>query len=54
MTFNGCVDNDGAFAKVPSGDYLLEWTVIRNGISNNYDHILTVPPNGQGSYNIDY
>ena len=54
MTFTGCVDNDGAFAKVPNGDYLIEWTVIKSGISNSYSHIMTVPPNGQASFNIDY
>ncbi|TSJ45448.1 hypothetical protein [Fluviicola chungangensis] len=54
FTLTGCYDNDGAFAKVPSGDYLVEWTVIRNGISNSYSHIVTVPGNGQVTYNIDY
>src|SRR5690554_6734932 len=54
FTFTGCYDNDGAFAKVPSGDYKLEWTVIRSGVSNTYSHILSVPGNGQAYYNIDY
>ena len=54
FTLTGCINNNGGFAKVPSGDYLIEWTVIRNGILNSYSHILTVPPNGQGSYNIEY
>jgi hypothetical protein len=54
FTLTGCYDNDGAFAKVPSGNYLVEWTVIRNGISNDYSHVVTVPPNGQAYYNIDY
>lgn len=50
----GCYDNDGAYAQVPSGDYLIEWTVIRSGVSNSYSHVLNVPANGQASYNIDY
>ncbi len=54
FTLTGCYDNDGAFAKVPSGDYMVEWTVVRNGISNSFSHILTVPGNGQVVYNIDY
>ena len=54
FTLTGCYDNDGAFAKVPSGNYLVEWTVIRNGISNDYSHVVTVPPNSQAYYNIDY
>ncbi|TSJ39999.1 carboxypeptidase-like regulatory domain-containing protein [Fluviicola chungangensis] len=54
FTLTGCYDNDGEFAKVPSGNYLVEWTVIRNGISNSYSHIVTVPENGQVTYNIDY
>ena len=54
FTLTGCYDNDGAFANVPSGDYSIEWTVIRNGISNSYSHTLTVPGNGQVVYNIDY
>ncbi len=54
FTLMGCYDNDGAFAKVPSGDYLVEWTVIRNGISNSYSHLVTVPGNGQAVYSIDY
>ncbi|MNY48442.1 hypothetical protein D3C86_1837780 [compost metagenome] len=54
FTLVGCYNNDAAFAKVPSGDYLVEWTVVRNGISNSYSHILTVPANGQIVYNIDY
>src|SRR5690625_1622227 len=54
FTFTGCYDNDGAFEKVPSGDYKLEWTVIRSGVSNTYSHILSVPGNGQAYYNIDY
>jgi hypothetical protein len=54
FTLTGCYDNNGAFAKVPSGNYLVEWTVIRNGISNDYSHIVTVPANGQVYYNIDY
>ncbi|PKR79886.1 hypothetical protein CW751_12435 [Brumimicrobium salinarum] len=54
FTFTGCYDNYGAFAKVPSGDYKLEWTVIRSGVSNTYSHILSVPGNGQAIYNIDY
>ncbi|AEA43637.1 hypothetical protein [Fluviicola taffensis] len=54
FTLTGCYDNDGAFAKVPSGDYLVEWTVIRNGTSNSYSHVVTVPGNGQIAYNIDY
>src|SRR5690554_395236 len=54
FTFTSCYDNDVAFAKVPSGDYKLEWTVIRSGVSNTYSHILSVPGNGQAYYNIDY
>ena len=54
FTLTGCYDNDGAFAKVPSGNYSIEWTVIRNGIINSFSHILTVPGNGQVTYNIDY
>ena len=52
--YSGCYNNEGSFAKVPSGNYKLEWTVIRGGQSNVYSHILFVPPNGQGSYNIEY
>lgn len=54
FVLTGCYDNDGAFAKVPSGNYLIEWTVIRNGVSNSYSHTLLIPANGQASYNIDY
>ncbi|AEA43806.1 hypothetical protein [Fluviicola taffensis] len=54
FTLTGCYDNNGVFAKVPSGDYSIKWTVIRNGISNSYSHILTVSGNGQAVYNIDY
>src|SRR5690554_4453991 len=45
--FTGCYENLGAFAKVPSGDYKIEWTVIRNGNSNTYSHILTVLGGGK-------
>ncbi|HRO76468.1 MAG TPA: hypothetical protein PLP27_10005 [Crocinitomicaceae bacterium] len=54
FTLTGCYNNEGAYAEVPSGDYKIEWTVIRNGVSNTYSHILTVPGNGQASYNIEY
>jgi hypothetical protein len=54
LTLTGCIDNEGAFAKVPSGNYKLEWTLIRSGNNNTYSHILFVPGNGQASYNIDY
>jgi hypothetical protein len=54
FVLTGCYDNSGAFTEVPSGDYKIEWTVIRGGISNDYSYILTVPGNGQASYNIDY
>ncbi|MDD2984147.1 MAG: carboxypeptidase-like regulatory domain-containing protein [Crocinitomicaceae bacterium] len=50
----GCYNNAGTFAKVPSGNYRLEWIVIRGGQENVYSHVLFVPPNGQASYNIDY
>ncbi|MGV3610878.1 MAG: hypothetical protein ACO1N0_08015 [Fluviicola sp.] len=54
FTLTGCYNNDGVFAKVPSGNYLVEWTVIRNGTTNDFSHIVTVPANGQAYYNIDY
>jgi hypothetical protein len=54
FTFTGCFNNDGAFAKVPNGNYKLEWIVIRSGISNTFSHMLFVPENGQAFYNIDY
>ncbi|MCC6701508.1 MAG: hypothetical protein IT221_08290 [Fluviicola sp.] len=54
FTFTGCYDNDGAYAKVPSGSYSIEWTVIRNGVSNSFSNILNVPGNGQAEFNIDY
>jgi hypothetical protein len=50
----GCFLNIGAFSKVPSGWYNIEWTVIRSGISETFNHNLLVPANGQASYHIQY
>lgn len=54
FTFTGCYDNDGAFAKVPCGQYLIKWKVTKSGISSNFTHFITVNENQQTYYNIDY
>jgi hypothetical protein len=54
FTLTGCYNNNGAFASVPSGDYNIEWTVIRNGVKTKYSNVLTVPGNGQAEYTINY
>jgi hypothetical protein len=54
FVLTGCYNTEGAFAQVPSGNYLVEWTVIRSGVSNSYSHVIAVPGNGQAEYNIDY
>lgn len=50
----GCYNNEGLFAKVPSGNYKIEWTVIKSGTTTNNSYVLFVPANGQATYNIDY
>lgn len=54
FTFTGCYDNNGAFAKVPSGYYNIKWTVIRSGISNTYEQQILVPGNGNYEMVINY
>jgi hypothetical protein len=54
FTLTGCYNNDGSFAKVQSGQYLIKWKVTRAGITNNYSQELTVNENQQTYYNIDY
>ncbi|MBW7867653.1 MAG: carboxypeptidase regulatory-like domain-containing protein [Brumimicrobium sp.] len=50
----GCYNNEGSFSKVPSGDYLIEWTAIKSGVSSYNNQVLTVHKEGQTSYNINY
>jgi hypothetical protein len=54
FTFTGCYDNEGAFAKVPCGQYLIKWKVTKSGISANFTHLISVNENQQSYYNIDY
>jgi hypothetical protein len=54
FTLTGCYNNNGAFAKVPSGNYLIEWTVIRSGVKNEFSQNLFVPGNGQASFTLNY
>ncbi len=54
FTFIGCYNNDGAFVKVPCGQYLIKWIVTKSGISTNFTHLIYVNENQQTYYNIDY
>ena len=53
-TIPGCYNNDGSFAKIPSGNYLVKWQVTKNGIVSNHDTTFFIPENGHYHLTINY
>ncbi|MBK6527132.1 MAG: hypothetical protein IPG07_17235 [Crocinitomicaceae bacterium] len=54
-THMGCYSSTGStFAKVPSGDWYIEWHVTKNNITNIYHDTINLNPGDSLTYLIEY